>query len=138
MSAAANASPLPGSPPLSRLARGLKLLGRLTSPETPTGQRFVKIEARLTALSEQLAQDPRWLRVTGELLRQVALLRIRRHGALESLLRALRIPTASEVAIVHEQLHRMSDQVEALSTQVELIVDLLERQRRTPRSDETP
>lgn len=138
MSAAANASPPPGSPPLNRLARGLKLLGRLTSPETPTGQRFVKIEARLTALSEQLAQDPRWLQVTGELLRQVALLRIRRHGALESLLRALRIPTASEVAIVHEQLHRMSDQVEALSTQVELIVDLLERQSRTPRSDDTP
>jgi hypothetical protein len=139
MSAAGNSSSdsRQGPPPLNRLARGLKLLGRLTSPETPTGERFVKLEKRLTALSEKLALDPRWLRVTGELLRQVALLRMRRHGAIESLLRALRIPTASEVATVHEQLHQMSDQVEALSTQIELVVELLEQQRRAQKSDES-
>lgn len=144
MSAAGNSSSssgsrsAPRSASLNRLARGLKLLGRLTSPETPTGQRFVKLEARLTAVSERLAQDPRWLRVTGELLRQIALVRMRRRSAIESVLHALRIPTASEVATVHEQLHQMSDQVEALSTQIELVVELLEQQRRTRRSDESP
>lgn len=138
MSTAGNSSSGPRSASLNRLARGLKLLGRLTSPETPTGERFVKLEARLTAVSDRLAQDPRWLRVTGEILRQIALVRMRRKTAVESLLRTLRIPTASEVATVHEQLHQMSDQVEALSTQIELVVELLEQQRRSRRSDESP
>ncbi len=133
-----SSGPAASAPPLNRLARGLKLLGRLTSPETPTGQRFVLLEARLTAVSEKLAQDPRWLKLTGELLRQIALFRLRRHAGLEAVLRRLRIPTASEVALVHEQLHRMSDQLEALSTQVELMIDLFEQQRRAAKSNEAP
>ena len=125
--------------PRSRLARGLKRLGQLTSPETDSGKRFAKAEQRLSALFSRLAEDPRFLRVTGELLRQGALLRIRRHGAVEAIVRALRLPPASEVDGLREQIRRMSDQVEALSAQLELVVDLLERARHPeppqPRSD---
>lgn len=115
--------------PRSRLARGLKRLGQLTSPETDSGKRFAKAEQRLSALFARLAEDPRFLRVTGELLRQGSLLRIRRHGAVEAVVRALRLPPASEVDGLREQIRRMSDQVEALSAQLELVVDLLEQQR---------
>ena len=116
--------------PRSRLARGMKWLGRVTSPETETGKRFTQVEQRLTAVFARLAENPRWLRVTGELLRQGSLLRIRRHAAIEAIVRALRLPPASEVEVLREQLRRMGDQVEALSTQLELVVDLLEQQQR--------
>jgi len=119
-----------------RLARGLLWLGRVTSPETESGKRFTQAEKRLTELFARLAENPRWLRVTGELLRQASLLRIRRHSAIESILRALRLPPVSEVDGLREQLRRMNDQVEALSSQLELVVELLEQQTRDPRKDE--
>lgn len=120
--------------PRSRLARGMKWLGRVTSPETESGKRFTDAEKRLTALFARLAENPRWLRATGELLRQGSLLRIRRHTAIEAIVRALRLPPASEVEVLREQLRRMSDQVEALSTQLELVVNLLEQQEQRARS----
>lgn len=117
-----------GQPAGGRLARGLRWLGRVTSPETDSGQRFTQAEKRLTALLSRLAEDPRFLRVTGELLRKGALARIRRQAAIEAIVRALRLPPASEVESLREQLRRMNDQVEALSSQLELVVDLLEKQ----------
>lgn len=118
------------------LARGLLWLGRVTSPETESGKRFTQAEKRLTELFARLAEHPRWLRVTGELLRQGSLLRIRRHGAIEAILRALRLPPVSEVDGLREQLRRMNDQIEALSSQLELIVELLEKQARDLHNDE--
>jgi TolA-binding protein len=104
----------------------------VTSPETDSGKRFTQAEKRLTEIFARLAEDPRFLRVTGELLRQGSLLRIRRHGAIEAIVRALRLPPASEVDSLRDQLRRMNDQVEALSSQLELVVELLEQQGRSP------
>jgi hypothetical protein len=128
----------PTRPPQGALARGLKLIGRLTSPETRSGKVFTQAEERLTQLTSRLAESPTWLRVSGALLSQGLRGRIRRHALQERLLRALRMPPASEVEALREQLRHINDQVEALGSQLELVVELLERQQRPPAPREGP
>jgi hypothetical protein len=125
-------------PPPGLLARTLKLVGRLTSPETRTGKLFTKAEGGLTRVAARLAESPTYLRVSGALLNRGLSLQVRRHAALEERLRALRIPTASEVDSMRNQLRRMGDQVEALSSQLEHVVHLLERQESKPPPTEQP
>ncbi len=126
-------------PPPGLLARTLKLVGRLTSPETRTGKLFTKAEGGLTRVAARLAKSPTYLRVSGALLNRGLTLQVRRHAALEERLRSLRIPTTSEVDSMRDQLRRMGDQVEALSSQLELVVDLLERQeQKSPPPTEQP
>lgn len=119
-------------PPASKglLARGLKLVGRLTSPETRTGRVFSKAEQGLTKVSARLSESPTWLRISGGLMRRSFNLRIRRQALQERALLALRLPAASEVTALREQLRHLNNQVEALGSQIELVVDLLERQER--------
>ena len=119
-----------------RLARGLKLLGQLTSPETESGKVFTRAEQRLTELSAKLAESPTWLRISGGLMGRVMEGRIRRQAAVERVVRTLRLPPASVVEALREQVRRMQDQVEALGTQVELIVELLEKQVAAPRASD--
>lgn len=128
----------PTPTPKGALARGLKLIGRLTSPETRSGKVFTQAEERLTKLTARLAESPAWLRVSGAIMRQGLQGRIRRHALLERLLRALRMPPASEVEALREQLSRVNDQVEALGSQLELVVELLERQQQRPAQLESP
>ncbi len=128
------------SPPASKglLARGLKLVGRLTSPETRTGRVFSKAERGLTKVSARLSQSPTWLRFSGGLMRQGFNLRIRRHALQERALLALRLPAASEVEALRDQLRQLNNQVEALGSQIELVVDLLERQERPEQAGRRP
>ena len=125
-----NASP----PSKGLLARGLKLVGRLTSPETRTGRAFAKAEKGLTQASSKLSESPTWLRISGGLMRRGFNLRIRRHALQEKALSALRMPASSEVEAMRDQVRRLSHQVEALSSQLETVVDLLERQERSSRA----
>lgn len=113
------------------MARGLKLLGHLTSPETRSGKVFTRVEQRLTKLTTALAENPTYLRISGGLLRRSLELRIRRRALIERILHAVRLPAASEVDAVRDQLRRLGDQVEALGSQLELAVALLERQQQS-------
>jgi hypothetical protein len=124
----------------------LKLLGHLTHPETRTGRVFARAERGLTRAAARVTASPTYLRASGALLRQGFNARIRRRGLLEGSLHALRVPTATEVDSLRDQLRRMNDQVEALGSQLEVVVDLLQRQERPeggtaalpePRSQET-
>jgi hypothetical protein len=123
-------------PPKGLLARGLKLVGRLTSPETRTGQVFAKAERGLTKVSSRLSESPTWLRLSGGVMRQGFNLRIRRHSLQERVLQVLHMPAASDVDTMRDQVRRLSHQVEALGSQLEMAVELLERQERAaPSSD---
>ncbi|QDE93353.1 hypothetical protein BHS06_32630 [Myxococcus xanthus] len=130
----------PERPPPSQglLARGLKLLGHLTHPDTRTGKVFTRAEEGLTRAAAKVTESPAYLRVSGSLMRQGFNARIRRNGLVEGALRTLRLPTTSEVENLRDQLRRMNDQVEALGTQLELVVDLLHRQEGTEPEPESP
>ncbi|MFP2927523.1 hypothetical protein ACLESO_20465 [Pyxidicoccus sp. 3LG] len=131
----------PDRPPHNRglLARGLKLLGHLTHPQTRTGKVFTRAEQGLTQVVARVAESPTYLRVSGSLMRQGFNARIRRRGLVEGALRTLRLPTPSEVDELRDQLRRMNDQVEALGTQLETVVDLLQPQEaQAAPSDTTP
>lgn len=117
-------SPSSPPPPSGRLlARGLKLLGRLTHPQTRTGKVFTRAEQGLTQVVARVIESPTYLRVSGTLLRQGFNARIRRRGLVERTLRTLRLPTSSEVKELRDQLRRMNDQVEALGIQLETLAD---------------
>jgi len=128
------------SPPASKglLARGLKLVGRLTSPETRTGRVFTRAERGLTKVSARLSESPTWLRLSGGLMRRGFNLRIRRQTLQERALLALRLPPASEVEALRDQVRQLNNKMEALGSQIELMVDLLERQERPEKAERRP
>jgi hypothetical protein len=116
------------------LARGLKLVGRLTSPETRTGRAFAKAERGLTQVSTKLNESSTWLSLTGGLMRRGFNLRIRRRALQERVLQALRLPVASDVEATRDQVRKLSSQVEALGSQLELVVELLEREKQASKA----
>jgi TolA-binding protein len=119
----------------------LKKVGHLTSPETRSGKVFAKAERGLTQVAARLAESPTFLRVSGGLMRRGFTLQIRRTSMMEKTLHSLRVPTSSEVETLRDQLRRMNDQVEALGSQLEHVVELLERQEQHPAqpvADSTP
>lgn len=120
------------------LARALKTLGRLTSPETRSGKVFTRAEKGLTHVASRLAESPTFLRLSGGLMRRGFTLQIRRTSLMESTLHTLRVPTSSEVDALRDQLRRMGNQVEALGSQLEHVVELLERQEQAPASESAP
>ncbi|WP_164019813.1 poly(R)-hydroxyalkanoic acid synthase subunit PhaE [Pyxidicoccus trucidator] len=115
----------PPAPNRGLLARGLKLLGHLTHPQTRTGKVFTRAEQGLTRVLAKVAESPTYLRVSGSLMRQGFNVRIRRRGLVERTLHTLRLPTPSEVEALRDQLRRVNDQVEALGIQLETVVDLV-------------
>lgn len=116
------------------LNRSLKLVGHLTSPETRSGKVFAKAERGLTKVSSKLSESPTWLRISGGVMRGSFNLRIRRRALQERVLQALRLPATSDVEAMRDQVRRLSQQVEALGSQLEMAVDLLESQQRSDRS----
>jgi len=118
------------SPSPNLLARTLKLVGHLTSPETRSGKVFERAERGLTKVAARLAESPTWLRVSGGLMRRGFTLQIRRTQVVETALHTLHVPTSTEVDAMRDQLRRMGDQVEALGSQLELVVELLEKHER--------
>ncbi|MCE9670923.1 hypothetical protein LY474_24240 [Myxococcus stipitatus] len=117
--------------PKGLLARGLKALGHLTHPDTRSGRVFTRAEQGLTRVLARVTESPTYLRASGTLMRQGFNARIRRNSFVEGALRSLRLPTSSEVEHLRDQLRRMNDQVEALGSQLEVVVDLLHKQEAT-------
>ncbi|NMO19140.1 poly(R)-hydroxyalkanoic acid synthase subunit PhaE [Pyxidicoccus fallax] len=121
--------PSDSSPPSQRLlARGLKLLGELTHPQTRTGKVFTRAEQGLSKVVARVIESPTYLRVSGKLMRQGFNVRIRRRGLVERTLRTLRMPTPSEVKDLKDQLRRMNDQVQALGVQLETVAEMVHPQ----------
>jgi hypothetical protein len=61
-------------------------------------------------------------------------LRIRRQALQEKALQVLRLPATSDVEAMRDQVRRLNHQVEALGSQLEHVVELLERQERTSKA----
>ena len=114
-----------------RLARGLRVLGeQLTDPQALAGRVYGRVERALSGATDQLSQSPAFLRASGEVLRQRAGLRVRRRQLAERVVGALRLPTASQVSTLAEQVRRLQEQVGALGAQLEVAVELLESAQR--------
>lgn len=129
-------SPPSSRPPRGLLARGLKLVGRLTSPETRSGKAFARVERDLTGVASRLGESPTWLRVSGGLMRRGFKLRIRRNALQDRVLRALHIPPASDVEALRDEVRRLSHEVEALGSQFEAaaLLHALQERRINPYS----
>src|SRR5687768_8310060 len=96
------------------LAAMLRRVGRLADKDTRAGRLYARAESGLTRATDKLNQNPSWLAFNGEVLRRRAGLRVRRHSLTEGALRALRLPTSSEVGKLHEQIRRLEEQVSVL------------------------
>jgi len=88
---------------------------------------FTRAEQGLTRVLTRVSESPTYLRASGTVLRQGLNARIRRNSLVENALHTLRLPTTSEVENLRDQLRRVNDQVEALGSQLEVVVDLLHR-----------
>lgn len=119
-------------PPSPLLARALKRVGQLADQGTRAGRLFARAESSLTKATESLNQSPAWLKFNGELLQKRGDLRVRRRSLTEGALRALRLPTSSEVGALHEQIRHLEEQVGVLGSQLEMAIELLERKGATP------
>ncbi|WP_338863201.1 hypothetical protein [Myxococcus stipitatus] len=125
-------------PPKGLLARSLKFLGHLTHPETRSGKVFTRAEDGLTRALSRVSANPTYLRASGTVLRHGLNARIRRNSLVERALQTLRLPTASEVDGLRDQLRRVNDQVEALGSQLEVVVELLQRKEATAPPEPRP
>lgn len=119
-------------PPSPLLARALKRVGQLADQGTRAGRLFARAESSLTKATESLNQSPTWLKFNGELLQKRGDLRVRRRSLTEGALRALRLPTSSEVGALHEQIRHLEEQVGVLGSQLEVAIELLERKGLVP------
>lgn len=109
------------------LARGLKLIGALTDPKaTPTGKVFDAVEKGLTSALGKLAGSDRYLDFAGRMMERSFAFQTDVARSRETLLRALRLPTTSEVDAMRDQIRKVSDQNEALSLQLEVLLERLE------------
>jgi hypothetical protein len=117
---------------LNRLARCLKFIGKLTDPTaTRSGKLFTKVETSLTKMMERLSHNETYLHLAGRMMEQSFLVQTEAVRTREALLHAMRLPTASELIEVRHQLRHVSDEVEALSMQIELVLERLEELQNT-------
>ena len=115
---------------LNRLARALKLIGALTDPtQTTTGKLFNLWERGMTSAFERIAGSDTYLNMAGRMMEQGFRVQAESVRSTEAMLRAMRLPTASEIHDVQVELRRLRDQNEALLLQLELVLLRLEALR---------
>jgi hypothetical protein len=116
--------------PPKLLTRAVKGLGHLLGPQTPTGKAFVYLEKGLTQVADKVGRSERFLDFTGKMLSQGLRTRAMWVSYQEQWLRAMRLPTWSELHEVRDELRDVRDQLEALGSQMEVVLDALEEQKR--------
>jgi hypothetical protein len=116
--------------PSPLLARVLQRVGHLADKGTRAGRIFARAESSLTKATERLNHSPSWLKFNGEVLRQRSGLRMQRRSLTEGALRALSLPTSTEVNELHQQIRHLEEQVGVLGSQLEVAIELLERRGR--------
>jgi hypothetical protein len=117
---------------LNLLARAFKLIGTVTDPAaTSSGKLFHRLETGATALLDRLARNDTYLNLAGRMMEQTFLVQAEGARSAETLLHAMRLPTASDLSEVRDQVRKVGDQVEALSLQIEFILEQLEASQKT-------
>ncbi len=122
------------------LTRAVKTVGMLLGPSTPTGRAFGVVEKNLTQIIDRVGQSDPYLDLVGRRLSKKFQSRVRRNSFQENILHALRLPTSTEVAKLRHDVRSLHDQMEALSTQLEVVLDSLEKKNSVtaPQSEESP
>jgi hypothetical protein len=108
------------------ITRGLKAIGYLTDPSTKPGKAFAWWEKKVTKAAEKLAQNDLYLNFAGRMMERSFRTHEESVRAMEQLWHLLRMPTSTDVVDLKEQVHHLNDQVEAMSAQLELLLDEIE------------
>jgi hypothetical protein len=111
------------------IALAMKTIGYLTDPKTAPGKVFGIYEKNLTAAFELLAHNELYLIWAGRMMEQSFRARRDAIAAMEGTLRLFRIPTASDVGDLRREVRAVSDQIEALGAQLEVVVEALEQRK---------
>jgi len=109
--------------------RVVKGIGHWLGPETPTGKAFVYLEKGMSKTADKVGRSERFLDFAGGMLNRGLRTRAMWVAYQEQWLRAMRLPTWSELNQVRDELRLMRDQMEALNSQLEVAVEALEAQR---------
>lgn len=119
------------------LTRMVKGVGHLLGPETKSGKVFLEAEKKLTKVMDRLGQSEAYLDTVGAVLSQNLRTRALYVAYQENMLRLLRMPTSGEVDDLRAEVRQVRDQVEALSWQLEVVLDALKAKQDTqPQSAE--
>ena len=111
------------------LTRAVKSVGRLLGPTTKTGRAFGVVEKNLTQVIDRLGQSETYLDLVGKRMSKQFQSRVKTNTARENLLHALRLPTSSEVANLRRDVRSLHDQMEALTTQLEVVLESMEKKQ---------
>ena len=114
----------------SKIARVLKAIGYLTDPKTTPGRAFTWWEKGVTGAMAKLAQNDLYLNVVGKMMERSFRAQAQSVQAMEDMLRLFRLPTASDVVDLREQVTHLNDQVEAMSAQLESLIEALEAEKK--------
>lgn len=109
------------------LTRAVKSVGRLLGPTTSTGKAFGVFEKKLTSVIDRVGQSETYLDVVGRALSKSFQSRVRSNSMKENVLHALRLPTSTEVANLRRDVRTLHDQMEALTTQLEVVIEAIEK-----------
>ena len=114
-------------PRSNALAACMKAIGYLTNPTTLPGKAFNAWERGVTGVMDKLARNDTYLTFAGRTMERSFRAQARAIRVTEDALRAMRLPTASDINDIRADLRRLNNQVEATSAQLELIIEALER-----------
>jgi uncharacterized coiled-coil protein SlyX len=122
------------------LTRAVKTVGRLLGPTTASGRAFGVVEKNLTKVIDRIGQSDTYLDLVGRRMSKKFQSRVRKNSMQENLLRALRLPSSTEVANLRRDVRSLHDQMEALTTQLEVVLESLDKKQSppTPPTGETP
>lgn len=114
-------------PKRNLVARAMKAIGYLTDPKTKPGKAFTFVEQRATRAMERLAQNDKYLMFAGGMMRRGFEAQAQAIEVTEDMLRAMRLTTASDALEIRDRLRVVHEEVEALSSELEVVVESLER-----------
>ena len=118
------------------LTRVVKGIGHYLGPETPTGKAFVALEKGLSKGFDRLGKSELFLDTVGGGLNRSLRARKLYVDYQENMLHAWRLPTVTEMDELRADVRDLRDQLEAVSSQLELVLEALEAQRKQPPAPE--
>ncbi len=122
--------------PTKMLTRLVKGFGHMLGSETKTGRAFVAAEKKVTKVMDRLGQSETYLDAVGGMLSQNLRRRAMFVASQENLLRALRLSTSGEMDDLRAEVREVRDQLEALSSQLEVVLAAVSSQGAHKHDDE--
>jgi len=116
-----------GKPKL--LTRVVKGVGHYLGPDTPTGKAFVAFEKGMTTAFDRLGRSDLYLNMVGGTLNRALRARAAYVAYQEEWLRAMRLPSSTEMDELRAEVRELHDQLEAVTSQLEVVIDSLEGHR---------